>query len=91
MLSRTEHEASPSIAFTDNEIGLLDRLVGDADSPRAKLDTLGLYLIKLARSGGYLARAGDAPPGSVVAWRGLSRLTNIEIGAELGGTAHVDN
>jgi len=30
--------------------------------------------------GGYLARAGDAPPGSIVVWRGLSRLTDIETG-----------
>ncbi len=91
MLSRTEHEAPPSIAFTDNEISLLDRLVGDANSRRAKPGTLGLYLIKLARLAGYLPRAGDVPPGSVVVWRGLSRLTDIETGAELGAAALVGN
>jgi hypothetical protein len=34
----------------------------------------------LARLGGYLARAGNAPPGNTVMWRGLSRLTGIELG-----------
>ena len=53
MLSRTWHEAPPSIAFTDNEIGLLDRLVGDADSRRAKPGTLGLYFIALLEHFGH--------------------------------------
>jgi hypothetical protein len=67
MLSRTEREASPSIAFTDNEIGLLDRLVGDVSGRWAKPGVLGPCLIKLARLGGHLAPVGDAPPGNVVA------------------------
>ncbi len=36
MLARAEPEASPSIAFTDNEIALLDRLLSDAGNRRAK-------------------------------------------------------
>jgi hypothetical protein len=31
---------------------------------------------------GYLARANDHPPGSTVMLRGLSRLTDIELGAQ---------
>ena len=82
MLARAEPEASPSVAFTEKEIALLDQLVGDAGNRRAKHGTLSFYLIKLARLGGYLARAGDPPPGTIVIWRGLTRLTDIEIGAE---------
>jgi hypothetical protein len=33
---------------------------------------------------GYLARAHDPPPGNKVMWRGLSRLTDIELGATIG-------
>ncbi len=45
-------------------------------------------MIKIARLGGYLARKHDAPPGNLVMWRGLSRLTDIKIGATLStGTA----
>jgi hypothetical protein len=39
------------------------------------------YLLKIARLGGYLARAKDPPPGNIVMWRGLSRLTDISLGA----------
>jgi len=40
------------------------------------------YIVKLARLGGYLARAGDPPPGNKVMWRGLCRLTDIQVGFE---------
>jgi hypothetical protein len=91
MLTRAEPEASPSIAFTENEIALLDRHVSDAGNRRAEHGSLSFYLIKLARLGGYLARAGDSPPGSIVIWRGLARLTDIEIGAEAALSAFVGN
>lgn len=40
------------------------------------------YLAMLARLGGYLARACDPPPGIIVVWRGLSRLTDVQFGVE---------
>jgi hypothetical protein len=83
MLARAEPLASPSTAFTEKEIALLDLLVSDTGNRQAKRGTLSFYLIKLARLGGYLARAGDMPPGSIVIWRGLSRLTDIQIGADI--------
>ena len=47
-------------------------------------NSLSLYLTKLARLGGYLARAKDPPPGNIVMWRGLSRLTDIQLGFLIG-------
>lgn len=91
MLNLTAPEASPSIALTASEIDLLDQLVSDAGNRRCKPGTLSFYLTKLARLGGYLARASDPPPGNIVIWRGLSRLVDIEIGAELGAMKHVGN
>jgi len=38
----------------------------------------------IARLGGYLARANDPPPGNMVMWRGMSRLTDIALGAAVG-------
>jgi hypothetical protein len=64
------------------EIGVLDRLVND--KPNAGQKTLSHYLIKITRLGGYLARASDPPPGNSVMWRGLSRLTDITLGAMVG-------
>jgi hypothetical protein len=82
MLNRSMPDASPTLALTEVEIALLDQLVKDRNSPGRK--TIGHYLIKIARLGGYLARANDPPPGNMVMWRGLSRLTDIALGATVG-------
>lgn len=81
MINRSAPNAPPALALTDLETAVLDQLVPDEreDSPRGK--TLSVYLIKVARLGGYLARASDPPPGNTVMWRGLSRLADITIGA----------
>ena len=82
MLTRAAPQASPRLVFTPLEIRLLDQLVkAKTSSPGL---TLAHYLTKIARLGGYLARAKDPPPGTMVMWRGLSRLTDIELGAALG-------
>ena len=41
-------------------------------------------LTKLARLGGCRAGTSDLPPGDIVMWRGLSRLTDIQIGVGIG-------
>jgi hypothetical protein len=79
MLNRSAPDAPATLALTAAEIGVLDRLVND--KPAARQKTLSYYLIKIARLGGYLARASDPPPGNTVMWRGLSRLTDIALGA----------
>ncbi len=82
MLNRSVPDALPTLALTATEIALLDRLVND--KPQARRKTLSHYLTKIARLGGYLARANDSPPGNTVMWRGLSRLTDIALGATVG-------
>lgn len=91
MLNRTAPEVPPETALTSNEISLLDHLISDKGNRRCRPGTLSFYLTKLARLGGYLARASDPPPGNVVIWRGLARLTDIELGAEIGATGFVGN
>jgi hypothetical protein len=54
--------------------------VKDKARVTVKEKTLSHYLTKIARLGGYLTRAHDPPPGNTVMWRGLARLTDIEIG-----------
>ena len=82
MLNRSAAEAPPTLALTTTEIAVLDRVVND--KPQARRKTLSHYLTKIARLGGYLARANDPPPGNTVMWRGLSRLTDIALGAAVG-------
>ena len=84
MVGRCAPKADPRLAITPEEMALLDRLVSDQ---RPSNGTLSAYLLKLARLGGYLARARDPPPGNLVMWRGLTRLTDIALGATL---AHAD-
>lgn len=84
MINRTEPDASPKLAFTELELWLLDQLVTDRNDLVARRKSLSAYLIKLARLGGYLARAHDPPPGNKVIWRGLTRITDIELGTIIG-------
>lgn len=84
MLSRALPDAAPEMALTSTEIYLLDQLVSDTFQAKLAGNTVSIYLIKLARLGGYLARAKDPPPGNTVMWRGMSRLTDIQLGFILG-------
>ena len=84
MLNRSTEEISPKFALTRLEIDLLDRLVEDKTATAQRHKTPSQYLTKIAQLGGYLARAHDPPPGNVVMWRGLARLTDIERGFDLG-------
>lgn len=85
MLNRTAPKASAKLALTDTEIRLLDALSKGNARKQQREKTLSHYLTKIAMLGGYLARANDPPPGNMVIWRGLSRLTDIELGAQLVG------
>jgi len=79
-LSRIEPDSRPQMALADREIRLLDRLTVDASSvPPA---TLSAYTRKLALIG------GDHPPSDrqahiLAVWRGLTRLVDIQLAAEL--------
>jgi len=83
MINRAAPDAAPELAFTSTELRLLDALVQD-NITSGNRKTLSAYLTKVAQLGGYLARAADSPPGNLVMWRGLSRLTDIELGAAMG-------
>ncbi|WP_207781410.1 MULTISPECIES: IS4 family transposase, partial [Acetobacteraceae] len=79
MLRRELPGTSPSTVFTDVERQILEQF-----TPIRKLSTspdLDFYIRAVARLGGYLDRASDAPPGTTVIWRGMSRLADIVTGA----------
>ncbi len=67
MLNRSAPDALPTLALTETEISPLDYLVKDKNPRRGK--PLSHYLTKIARLGGYLARANDPSPGNTVMWR----------------------
>jgi Transposase DNA-binding len=80
MMNRLAPAASPLAALTRTETQVLDLLIKDNVNSRPAKPTLNCYLTKIAKLGGYLARAKDPPPGNAVMWRGISRLTDIELG-----------
>jgi hypothetical protein len=85
MILRSAPNAIASLAFTDLEIQLLQKLVRDRSAREcARPPPLKSCLLQLARLGGYLNRRGDAPPGNTVMWRGMARLSDIEIGFQMG-------
>ena len=83
MINRIQPEAPPTVALTQLELDLLDRLFPEKTKARTA-PALGSYLVRIARLGGYLARAGDPVPGNIVIWRGLARLTDLTFGYALG-------
>ena len=80
MLNRSDSGMPAGHVFSKTERQLLDHLVPDRAVDRAVKRSLSFYITKLARLGGYLARADDPPPGNKVMWRGPSRHTDIELG-----------
>ena len=80
MLNRSTTTIPVTAVFSETERRLLDHLVPDCRTD--KPNPLSAYIIKVARLGGYLARNSDPPPGNIVMWRGLSRLTDIVLGFE---------
>ena len=83
MINRVCPEASPKLALRTIEMKLLNFLVKDSSKNNQKSKKLSDYIHKIAQLGGYLARSSDPPPGNMVIWRGLSRLTDLELGFHL--------
>ena len=78
MTNRVSPELPATLVFTETEIKLMDHLIPTKGGNDKK--TVGVYLIKLARLGGFLNRKGDGPPGNMVLWRGMARLIDIHLG-----------
>lgn len=83
MINRSASNVPAAAVFTSTEQHLLDQLVPDRPQHRGPEQSLSRYLTKIARLGGYLARASDPPPGNIVMWRGLTRFTDIQLGFSL--------
>jgi hypothetical protein len=83
MVNRATPDAPAESALTKPEIELLDRMAARA-APTGELRgpqrTISHYVVQIAKLGGYLARAQDPPPGNLVIWRGLTRLTDMLLG-----------
>jgi hypothetical protein len=86
MLARAKPGAPPDTVLTAAEIKALDHIDAARSRPRLQRRTLTAYLLQIAMLGGYLARNHDPPPGTMVVWRGLTRLHDIAIGISIGAS-----
>ena len=84
MAGRTAPTSTPTLALTERECRVLDRVIRAKPVVSAEESTLSAYLVKVARLGGYLARTKDPPPGHTVVWMGICRLAELLLGVELG-------
>jgi hypothetical protein len=66
------------------EIDLLDHLVKDRDRKPLRRRMLSYYPAKIARPGGYLARARDPRSGNTVIWSRLPRFADVAVGTTVG-------
>ncbi|MEX3968888.1 IS4 family transposase [Paraburkholderia sp. EG286B] len=82
MICRSAPQAAAELAFTQTEIELLEHVVREPHH-NAQAPPLVRSVMRLAQLGGYLARANDPPLGNTVMWRGMRRLTDIQLGYEL--------
>jgi hypothetical protein len=80
MIARLSPNAQPELAFTKEELEVLDAVPNNKPNINMQNKTLFYYLNKVARLGGYMNRASDPPPGNIVMWRGLSKLADIRFG-----------
>ena len=85
MIKREQPASTPTVALTQLEIDVLDRLAPDKTGLASTGRTLSDYMTKIAKLGGYLARANDPAPGNTIMWRGLAHLTDITLGFALNG------
>lgn len=81
MANRTSPKTPADAVFTETELEILNHVAGGSDGPPKNV---AHYLLLVAKLGGYLARKSDGPPGNIVMWRGLTRLTDIHFGVEIG-------
>ena len=80
MLQRENTTEEPTAVFTENELNVLDKLLKPKRHETSQPRSLFNHIRKMAKLGGYLARASDPPPGNLVVWRGFSRLNDIHLG-----------
>ena len=71
-------ELPASLVFTETEMKMLELLEPMKNNRESR--TVGDSLIRLAKLGDYLGRNRDEPPGNMVLWRDIARLTDLVLG-----------
>lgn len=80
MLERENPDEEPIVVFTEKELNFLDELVQPKRRETIQPSGLSIYISKVAKFGGYLARASDPPPGNLIIRCDFLHLNDIHLG-----------
>jgi len=83
LIARTDPATSCSTLLTDHEWKVLFLKANKNKTLPKKAPPIGNVIVWVARLGGYLARKGDGPPGTITLWRGWKRLADLTEGWNL--------
>jgi len=82
-LGQETPEVPCTVYFSESEWKALCTFVNKTRTPPATPPSLNEAVRLLGKLGGHLGRNGDGHPGSEVLWRGMARLTDIEMAYDL--------
>lgn len=83
LIARATPETTCTQFLAEDEWKVLFRKTHKNKPPPRNPPTAGDVVIWIARLGGFLARKGDGPPGTITLWRGWKRLTDLVEGWNL--------
>ena len=83
LIARTNPSMSCSAFLSEQEWTVLSIKVTKNSEPPTEPPTIADAVTWIARLGGYLARKGDGPPGTLALWRGWKRLADLTEGRKL--------
>jgi hypothetical protein len=83
LIARTDPAIPCTKLLADQEWRVLFLKVNRNKKLPKKTPTVGEVVIWVARLGGFLARKGDGPPGTITLWRGWKRLADLTEGWDL--------
>lgn len=87
LIARTNPSLPCSQFLSELEWTVLATKCSPNRTPPASSPTMAEALVQIAKLGGYLARNGDGPPGTLALWRGWKRLTDLTEGWSLANQA----
>ena len=83
LIARTNPATPCSALLADREWKVLFLKANRNKAIPKKTPSIGDVVICVAKLGGYLARKGDGPPGTITLWRGWKRLADLSEGWNL--------
>lgn len=83
LIARTNPTTPCTKLLADHEWQVLFLKVNKNKKLPKKPPVIGEVVIWVARLGGFLARKGDGPPGTITLWRGWKRLADLTEGWNL--------